>query len=177
MRKQLPLIMLIACTLICLVFTLWNYFRTPKIAFVRSVYVVENYLGMKEARTVFDQKTKTWNKNIDTLLLLYNNEVKYLKENKAKLSQSATKKIEENIAKKEDDLKRYNAEVENMAKEENEKLTQGALNQINSFVERYAKDHNIDIVIGVTLSGNVLYGADKIDITKEILEGLNASYK
>jgi len=132
---------------------------------------------MKEAKTVFDEKVKAWNKNIDTLLLLYNQDVNYLKENKAKISQNTAKKLEDNIAKKGDDVKRYSSEVEKMAKEENEKLTQGALNQINSFVEKYAKEHHIDIVIGVTLSGNVLYGADKIDITKEILDGLNKSYK
>jgi outer membrane protein len=177
MRKQPLITILIICIVICLGFTTWNYLRTPKIAFVRSAYVVENYAGMKEVKATYDQKIKAWQKNIDTLLFAYNNDVRYLQVNRLRLSKDASSRLEVNINKKGDDIKRYSAEVEKMAKEENDKLTQGALNQINSFVEQYAKGHHIDIVIGVTLSGNVLYGADKIDITQAILDGLNKSYK
>ncbi|HEY4787660.1 MAG TPA: OmpH family outer membrane protein, partial [Bacteroidales bacterium] len=92
-------------------------------------------------------------------------------------NRSEITRLEKELSKRGNDYKRYTDEIEKISKEENEKLTQGAFNQINSFIEKYSKENNIDIVIGVTLSGNVLYGADKMDITDKILEGLNKSYR
>lgn len=175
--KNLLQIVLVGGILVCFAFSFWTYLRTPKIAFVRSSVIIENYQGMKEAKTTFDQKSKEWTKNIDTLGARYTRLNNYLINNKGSLSKLEIKKLENEISQKASDYKSYTTEIDKIAKDENDKLTQGAFNQINSFIERYSKEHNIDIVIGTTLSGSVLYGADKIDITDKVLEGLNKSYR
>lgn len=174
-RRNLLLLILLVTMFVCLVLTFLVYRNTPKIAFVRSAVIIENYLGMKEAKAAYDQKAKEWNKNIDTLQARYIQSDNFLKNNRNRLNRSEITRLEKELSKRGNDYKRYTDEIEKISKEENEKLTQGAFNQINSFIEKYSKENNIDIVIGVTLSGNVLYGADKMDITDKILEGLNKS--
>lgn len=177
MKTKLLLIALLLLMVTCLGLNFWCYINTTKIAYVRSSEVIENYLGMKEARDLYGQKIKGWNKNSDSLTAGYNTAIEYLKDNKTKLNKFEIIRLQEDIAKKEVEIKSFNESIEKLAEEENENLTQGALNQINSYIEKYAEDHHIDIIIGVTLSGNVLYGADRIDITNDIIDGLNKSYK
>ena len=87
------------------------------------------------------------------------------------------KKEEIELMRLREELFSYKENVESISKEEEEKLSQGALNQINSYVEKYSKKHHIDLVIGVTSFSNVLYGNESIDITEDILDGLNKNYK
>ena len=50
-------------------------------------------------------------------------------------------------------------------------------NQIDAFIKIYAKENGFDLIVGTTSSGNVLYGADGIDVTEELLKALNEQYK
>jgi len=61
-------------------------------------------------------------------------------------------------------------------KKDETEMTQSVLNQVNSFVEQYGKEKGYDIVFGTTNSGNLLYAKESMDITKEVLEALNANY-
>ena len=155
----------------------WVKKTTPKIAFVNSSIVVEKYLGLIEVRGIIDAKSKEWSANLDTLEIRYNKSLEKLNSAKGVLSNSQVARLEANVSNSLRNYQVYKEDVEKRLTEETEKMTQGALNQINAYIETYSKENDIDIVIGVTLSGNVLYGAERIDITKEILTGLNQSYK
>jgi len=49
--------------------------------------------------------------------------------------------------------------------------------RLNSFLERFANENGIDLILNRGISGEgVLYGNDGFDITKEVLDGLNAEY-
>ena len=79
-----------------------------------------------------------------------------------------------------DDSTSSNREKEELvgkANDEHRKLTAGIVNQFNTYVEKYAKDEGYDVVLGATLSGNILYAKDAIDITPQLIEGLNDTYK
>ena len=56
-------------------------------------------------------------------------------------------------------------------------MMEGVLNQVNSFVQDYGRKKGYDVIFGTTLSGNILYGKEVIDITNEVVEGLNQTYK
>lgn len=157
--------------------TLYILYKTPKLVFVQSTKVIENYIGMKEVQDCIQKKTQQWNTEIDTLEQRYNQARNYLENNSKTIFGTEKTKAEQNLWESKNNFERYSLEVEKMVNEETERLMQGALNQINSFVENYAKENNIDLVIGVTLSGNVLYGNKTIDVTDEIISGLNEQYK
>lgn len=49
--------------------------------------------------------------------------------------------------------------------------------RLNSFLERFATDNGIDLIMNRGISGEgVLYGNSGFDVTKEVLDGLNAEY-
>lgn len=49
--------------------------------------------------------------------------------------------------------------------------------RITAFLDRYAKENNIDLILNWGISGEgVLYGSEPFDITADVLSGLNAEY-
>lgn len=146
------------------------------VAFVRSQIVLEKYNGMKEASAVFEKKSESWKTNYDSLEYSYNKAIQEYNAGSIKMSSKEKTALEKSIKAQEEVLSSYSKTLEAKSKEENEKLVQGVLNQVNEYIKTYAKKNEFDIVLGVTLNGNILYGADAIDITDKIIEGLNKEH-
>lgn len=170
-------ILFLTLLILCLGLAGWNSFNTPKIAFVRSAIVVDKYLGMIEARKLTESKIGTWQANIDTLSLDFERSINNYQQAYRQLSSKERMERESILKRQQEKLEQYKQTMGQKAEEENEKMIQGVLNQINSFVENYSKENGYDVVLGVTMSGNILYGTEAIDITDEVLQGLNNSYK
>lgn len=158
---------------------LWLYstLTTPKIAYVRSGLVVDKYIGMKESRAVYQQKINEWQANLDTLGISFDHSFEKYQALYASYTVSERKQQETTFASQQEQIEKYRSALEEEAKAEEEKLIQGALNQINSYIKQYADAHKIQVVLGTTQSGNVLYASDAVDITEEIIQGLNQSYR
>lgn len=155
------------------------YFKAtaPKIAYVRSAIVVENYLGTREARTAYEQREAEWQANLDTLGNRLNQSAAHYQTSFASLNPGEQARQRTELERKEQELKKYHEAVREKAETEEEKLLGGALTQINSFVKTYAQEHGYTVVLGTTQSGNILYASDAVDITAEVLKGLNEAYK
>ncbi|MEM8567076.1 MAG: OmpH family outer membrane protein, partial [Bacteroidota bacterium] len=55
-------------------------------------------------------------------------------------------------------------------------MTSQVLEQINAYLKTYGEQNNYRIILAATEYGNVAYAADGLDITEEVLEGLNNEY-
>ncbi|MBI2968995.1 MAG: OmpH family outer membrane protein [Bacteroidetes bacterium] len=152
-------------------------FKTPKIGYVRSQNLIYGYLGMKEAQSRFQEKTNQWQTNTDTLRFDYQKSLSAYQQEYSKLSEKERKERENLLELQKNNVLNYSDAVSKKAKEEEEKMTEGVLNQINAFAEEFGKSEGYDIIFGTTLSGNLLYGNGAMDITDELLAGLNDKYK
>jgi outer membrane protein len=151
--------------------------NVPRIAYVRSGDLVYGYDGMKEARSAYELKSKQWQASIDTLQHDLQRAISEYNLQYAKLSVKERGEREALLKNQENNLGTYSQSMQEQAQKEDTKMTEGVLNQVNSFVETYAEEHGYDIVIGTTQSGNLLYGKNYMDITDELLKALNESYK
>jgi outer membrane protein len=152
-------------------------FTKPHIAYIRSKDLVYGYFAMKDAHQNFENKSKMWKMNLDTLQKDYSGALEQFKAVQASLPAAEKEKEAKVLMKQEQDMVAYSQAVNKKAQQEDEKITQGVLNQVNSFVEDYGKSKGYEVILGTTLSGSVLYGDKAIDITDEVLEALNRNYK
>lgn len=150
---------------------------SPKIAYVRSSELVSKYRGMQEASALYKDKMAKWQSNIDTLEADYQRSVGKYNLDFSKLSATLRKESQESLEKQRQNIQQYVKTLDEKAREEDEKMTVGVINQINSFVESYGKDKGYDFIFGTTQDGNILYGAKGKDITEDIITALNNSYK
>jgi outer membrane protein len=47
---------------------------------------------------------------------------------------------------------------------------------VNEYVKRYGEKNGYTIILANTQIGNIAYAEDRIDITDEVLKGLNSEY-
>lgn len=153
------------------------YATRPKVAFVRSLELVYEYNGMRDAHAGYKEKIAQWQANVDTLESQYAQQKKELESLRKKGNRQEIETMELLIRRMEQDLKNYTSVVQEQSREEEQTITQGVLNQINSKIEEYGKENGYDIILGAEGTGNVLYGAAGLDITAEILELLNQEYR
>ena len=174
MKFKIIISVVVAVTI--LGFGIWIKNTTPKIAYVKSLYLIENYKAMIEARALYENKHKDWAMQIDTLKKAIENE-NILYESMKTVMSSADKVKKEaylNVLKKQyyDKAKKINDE----ATAEDDRMTQGVLTRVNEFIERYGKENHYTIIFSTMTEGNVLYGDSKIDITDDVLKKLNEEY-
>jgi len=153
------------------------YSRQQRIGFVRSSELVDGYLGMKEARNQYQNKSQKWQANVDTLEQDFKKTLHHFQYETSGLSVAERRKKEETLKQMQENLFQYTSSVRENARTEDEKLTQGVLNQINSFVQEYGKSQGFDVILGTTLSGSLLYGEEQLDITDQVLTALNRNYR
>ncbi len=150
--------------------------RNPRIAYVRNAVFAEQYEGMRDARKLLEQKLKEWEDNVDTLEARYMRSLDQYNKSYASLSLSEREELKKSIDRQDHELQQYVAAVEKKAMEENQRKLQGLTDQVNLFIKRYAERHGYELILGVSGNGNIVYGAEAIDLTDQILEALNREY-
>lgn len=166
-----------AAILVCLGWCAWLHSRSPKIAYVRSGVIVDKYAGMVEARKAYQTRLDEWQAQLDTLEQQWQHAlIRYEKEHNA-LAASARFNQQKELETRQFAFEKHRASLSEKARLEEEKLLKGTLDQINDYVEKYGREHGFTVVLGTTQSGNLLYAADAVDITDEIVQGLNRAYK
>jgi outer membrane protein len=126
---------------------------------------------MKDARVVYQQKAKSWQANLDTLTKELQREI--LKNQAASGKQ---KSPTDEILLKQKQLHEYRNALNAQAEQEDKKMTGEVIADVNAYLRRYGKEKGYKIIIAATEYGNLAYAEEGLDITDEILEGLNQEY-
>lgn len=162
--------------LVLLLYVFYKQYNTKKIVVVNPQMVVEKYDGFKEAQDIYESKIKEMQTVFEEQKKHYeskSNEIKILSDNLSD-REMEVKKGELKIL--EAKIIRLGKSIEEKTLAKEQELLQGVYNKINDFVKRYAESNKLDIIEGVTNSGNIMYASETTDITQEIINGLNKEY-
>ena len=175
MKTKLTLLLTISAIILSVASTFYNIKHTHKIAFVRTEELVLGYNGMKQARTEFMNQSNIWQSNIDTLRIQYQRCLSEYESNYKSYTDTERREKMEIVKKLEENFSNYSYVIQSHSKKKEQEMTAGVLNQINSYIESFAKKRGYDIIIGST-NGNLLYGKVTYDITDELLTEINKEY-
>lgn len=147
----------------------------PKIGYIDSSVLMEKYTGMEKARKQLKTEIEKWSENIRTL----GEEIKTLND---KIQREGTswapdvrKKQFADFENKQNDYNRYEKAIREKASNRERELFQPVMDEINIQLEKYAKEKGIDIILGTLTGGNILYGGEKLDLTKDFLAYANSN--
>lgn len=151
---------------------------SPEIVYVNSDSLLTNYEYFKAVQKTFEEKSKKAQADLQAKGAAFQREVAAYQQSAATLSADQRASTEERLARKQQELATYNQNAGNaLANEEaaeNEKL----YNKVADFLKVYAKDKGYKIVLTYSKSNPaVLFADESLDITKEVVEGLNTEYK
>ncbi|MBL4670397.1 MAG: OmpH family outer membrane protein [Flavobacteriales bacterium] len=176
MKKNVIIVLLVVGVTANLVLNLLDRKYEKKLGYVRSQDLVYAFDGMKEMQLKFQEQSKVWEANMDTLKMEYQRSLSEYQGVMAQLTTEEKITREQLLYAQKNNILQYSENIQLKSKEEEDKMLEGVLNQVNSFVEEYGKDNNYDLILGTTLAGSILYGEEAIDITQELIVEINNNY-
>ena len=175
MKKiTLPLIII---TLIISIFSLVKSFDNSELVYVDVNKLLDGYSRTKVARAEFETKAKALNANVDSLIVNWQNELKLYEKERSKMTKKELQLKQELLSNKQQQVNNYQAAIQKQIQEEDKKVTQTVINDVNDYVKEYGKKHNYKVIFGASGGGNIMYADDVTDLTDKILAGLNEEYE
>ncbi len=136
--------------------------QQPKIFYVRAEVVFNEFKMTKELKESYEGTQAARANILDSLMLEM--KIADLKGNKERLS----------------NLQREYLTKKNMFEEQNQELTNSydekVWLRINEYVKQYCQKAGYDILLATSTNGSFMYGGEKYDKTKELMEFMNAAY-
>lgn len=152
--------------------------KAELIVYVNSDSLLNNYEYFKTIKDKFQVKSKKAQTDLTAKGSAFQREVAAYQQNAPNLSAEQRAATEERLARKQQELQTFNQNAGNaLANEEaaeNEKL----YNRVSEFLKKHAKSKGYKMVLTYSKSNpTVLFADESLDVTKEVLAGLNAEYK
>ncbi len=170
-------ILLVINLLLVLALAFYTFFyKAEKVAYVDSNVLLSQYQGMIDARADYSKLSSEWQARIDTLAMDVQNELKRHEKELSKMSKKEKELSEQLLRNKQQQLVNYQRAIQDKAAEEDSKMTQGVISEVNAYLEEFGKKQSYKIIFAATNAGNILYADDAINITEEVVEGLNKRY-
>lgn len=159
-------------------------FEVPKnLAGARVLYVnIDSINTRYDAITDLTRETEAYMKNLDARYQKRQMEVqeqysKYqqrvqagtISATEAEAEEKSLNSGMEELAKMEREL----GQLQNNAFKKNEKI----VTEVSSYFKEYSKTKGIDFILGYGSASNVLYANDSLDVTADVLNALNATYR
>lgn len=160
-----------------LVLSAFLYYTQPRIAYVHNSRLLSEYNGVKEGKRMYEEKAASLKSNLDTLEKEINDRIRNYQSEYNSLSVKESELAQDIIKRKQQDYFTYKAAVEEQVKEEDAKISEAVMNQIDSYIIEFARKNGYDYVFGVSSGGNLFFAEEGSDVTDAVLEGLNKKYK
>lgn len=149
---------------------------TSELVYVDINKLVEGYERTKTERATFETKTSTLKANVDSLMVNWQDELKNYEKERLSMTKKELELKQQLLQNKQQQINNYQQAIQKQIQEENQKMTQTVINDINDYVKEYGKKKGYRIIFGAKGSGNIMYAEDASDLTQTILEGLNEMY-
>lgn len=153
------------------------YFKSSELVYVDVNKLLEGYDRTKIVKAQFEEKAKTLNANVDSLMVDWQNELKTYEKERSSMSKKELELKQELLGNKQQQINNYQQAIQKQIQEEDKKSTQTVINDINDYVKAYGKKEGHKIIFGASGGGNIMYADDVTDLTQDILKGLNAEFK
>ena len=151
---------------------------SESIVYVNSDSLLNNYEYFKDVRTSFEAKAKKAQADLQSKGTAFQREVAEYQKNAGTMSAEQRQSTEERLARKQEELGQLNQNASNslgqQEMEENKKL----YDKVSEYLKKFSAEKGYKLVLTYSTSNpTVLYADKSLEVTKEVVDGLNAEYK
>ena len=148
-----------------------------KIAYIKSDTVLKYYDYFKEQQDIFDAKRKKLEQDMQNRGQSLQNDINAYQRNVGNLTIGQAKAVEEDLAKKQQNFRLYQQSVEQEVVNDQARVQGELYGKITSYLKKYAEGTDLQVVMKFDQASDVLFGGPGIDISQDVIKGLNAEYK
>lgn len=154
-----------------------NEMSDLKIAYIRSDTVLKYYEYLKINKIQLEAKTKQMDQDYRNRAMGLQNEIAAYQRNVNSMTLGQVKATEEDLGKKQQNLQMYQQSLGQQLMEEEAKLNKELYDRITVFLKKYGDDKGLQIVLKYDPTSDVLFAGDALDISNDVITGLNEAYK
>ena len=149
------------------------------IVYVRLDTLMMQYDMYSDLQSSFEAKAQNVDTELNKKARKLESDIKNFENqiNKGLLTRSAAEQQNNSLQQRQANLQTEAAQKQQELAEESQVLLNQVMYAIKTYLEEYNKEHNFAAILTTTDASNVvIVGAPALDITNEIVEGLNAEY-
>lgn len=152
--------------------------RTEKIVYVNSDTLSEKYEYFQDIRTKLEGKIKKAQSDLQSKGQAFQREVADYQQKAATMSASERQATEERLARKQDELGRLDQNASQSIAQDEATEYGNVYTAITEYLKKHAEENGYTLVLTYSMSNpTVLYADSKLDVTSQVLKGLNDEYK
>lgn len=147
-----------------------------KLAYINSDSVLKHYEYLKINREQLEAKTKKMDQDLRNRTAGLQNEITAYQRNVSSMTLGQARAAEEDLGKKQQNLQMYQQSLQQQLMQEEAKLNKELYDRITTFLKGYGQEKGLQVVLKFDPTSDVLYGGQSLDITQDVIEGLNEAY-
>jgi len=152
--------------------------KAAEIAYVNTDTLMEKYEYYKTTLTNLKNRRQKLEQEVNGRARALQNEVVAYQRKGNSMSVEQLQAAEQNLRQKDADLRQYSEKIANDLAKEEQTRTDELLQRISDYLKKYIKDKPYKYVFAYTKGASpILYAQDNLNITQEVLNGLNEEYK
>lgn len=148
------------------------------IVFVNQDSLLTNYEYFKSIKAAFEAKSRKAQVDLNAKGTAFQREAAAYQQTAPTLSAEQRASTEERLARKQQELSAYNQNASNALANDEAKENEKLYNKVAEFLKQHAKSKGYKLVLTYSKANpTVLFGDESLDVTKEVVSGLNEEYK
>ncbi len=144
-----------------------------KMAYVNSDSLLENYSYYQALKEDLEKEHNRLSNQINQQARSLENEIQNYQETAMELSSSQRQEKEEVLYKKQQDLLKKREQLLGELGEKEQDLQDQLHSDLTDYIKEYNHDKGYTIIFGYSRGGGILFADDALDITDDIIQGLN----
>ena len=148
-----------------------------KVAYINADTVLQHFDFFKEKQKELEEKQKKLDQDYRNRAQGLQNEVNNYQQSMPNLTMGQARALEEDLMKKQQNLRVYQESLTQQLLQDEAKINQELYEKVTSYIKEYSEDKNIEMVVKYNPGSDVLYAGSAMDITREVISGLNKKYQ
>ncbi len=148
-----------------------------RVAYINSDSVLQHYEYLKANRVQLEAKTKKIEQEYRNRAQGLQNEITAYQRNVTNMTLGQVKAVEEDLGKKQQNLQMYQQTISQQLMEEEAKLNKELYDRVTAYLKKFAAEKDLHFVLKFDVSSDVLYAGDALDVSQDVINGLNAEYQ
>lgn len=150
---------------------------TSKIAFVRNDSITEGYDYIKEKKQTLENLAKSYDGQVQAESNRLQKRYQELMQSAATMTQEEGQRAEMELQQGQQKLQELKYRLDGELAEKTATMQKELLDKVQAFLKKYNETQKFDYILSYQDGGGVLLAKDTLDITSDVLNGLNADYK
>lgn len=151
--------------------------KDMKTGFIDNSEVIKEYQKRKDVEAELKTKIESFDKRIDSIGKTFQARAAALQQGDPQMAKKESQEQYQALTQQYQMFQQQTQMQEQAIQKESQTQIDTLLKEVRTFVKEYGKKNGYTFILGSNDAGSVMYGEESKELTKEILDELNKSYK